>query len=191
MTPRYSYSVRKVLETIKPSDACLQDLVVFKEIVDSLASSASKETHYHNLNQWSDQVYEFIHKMLDKYGFINGNVAANEKNVDASFWWKIYSVVGSLIYSPNLKPLVLVANHHSSAYDRNEALRKDLAIIIRRFIRFEPEGKYEYDVFYEEAGETCTGSTKGNNKKHAIENFKKNFDMDFVKIKHLQRLSLR
>lgn len=190
MKPLYSHSVRQALEAIKPSENCLQDLMAFKKFIDSLESSSSKKTHYAELNQWSDPVYKFIHNMLDKYGFISGDVSANLKNADASFWFKIYSVMSNVTYSSNLKPLELVALHHCSAYDRNEALRKDIAIIIRRFIKIEPTGKYEYDVFYEESGETFIGSTKGDNQKHAIENFKNIFEMDFVKIKHLQRLGL-
>ena len=183
-----SYSVNECLAHDQPSKECLDDLVSFKSFLDSMTDKASKETHYEKLNDWSDPIFQYVHSMLKKYGFKNGDPEANSKNVNASFWWKIYSVVSNVIYSTNLKPEILVALHHSSAYDRNEALKKDIDIIIRYFIKFEPSGKYSYDVFYSEAGYELSGSTKGNNKKHAIENFKKQYGPNVI-VKHLQRLS--
>ena len=40
--------------------------------------------------------------------------------------------------------------------------------------KFQPQGKYEYDVFYTLDGEIMTGHTKGDNQKHARENFYEN-----------------
>jgi len=188
MKSKYSYSVEKCLNHEGVSEKCLSDLIPFKELLDSLEPTASKNTHYDRLDEWSDKVYEYVHDMLKKHGFVNGNMEANAKIPDAGFWWKIYGVVSDVCYSSNLNKTALVATHHTSAYDRNEALRKDVDVIIRKFIKFEPNGKYAYDVFYTEADYEITGSTRGDNKKHAIENFKKEYGPN-VKIKHLQRLS--
>ena len=49
-------------------------------------------------------------------------------------------------------------------------------------------GKYLYDVFYEECGELFTGSVRGDNMKHAKENFIMIYGE--LKINHFQRLPL-
>lgn len=98
-----------------------------------MTDKACKGTHYEKLNDWSDPTFQFVHDMLEKYGFKSGDMVGNEKNVDALFWWKIYDVVSNVIYSLNMKLTVLVAIHHSSAFDRNEALKKDIQVIIDHF----------------------------------------------------------
>ena len=55
--------------------------------------------------------------------------------------------------------------------------------------KFEPQGKYDYDVFYTLDGEMMTGYTKGNNQKHATENFYAVYDQR-AKIEHFQRYPL-
>ncbi|MEK6828999.1 MAG: hypothetical protein AABY15_02650 [Nanoarchaeota archaeon] len=185
---KYSHSVEECLIHQGTSEDCLKDLIPFKELLDSMESTASKKTHYDRLSEWSDKAYGYVHDMLKKRGFVSGDMEANANKPDAGFWWKVYGIVSSVCYSSNLKQTALVATHHTSAYDRNEALRKDIDVIIRKFIKFEPIGKYSYDVFYVDADYEITGSTRGDNKKHAIENFKKEYGPD-VKVKHLQRLS--
>ena len=56
--------------------------------------------------------------------------------------------------------------------------------------KFQPTGKYEYDVFYTLNGEMMTGYTKGDNQKHARENFYVEYE-EWAKIKHFQRYPLR
>lgn len=120
-TNRKSYSV---LETINfLADASIDavtDLQTFVVFLESFRLTASKETHYKKLEHWTGPVYNYAHNMLKKYGFVNGDPEANNKNPDARFWWSVYNIVSNVIYSPHLKSEV--ANHHSSAYDRNEAL---------------------------------------------------------------------
>ena len=51
--------------------------------------------------------------------------------------------------------------------------------------KFEPQGKYEYDVFYTLDGEMMTGHTKGDNQKQAKENFYVEYE-ERAKIQHFQ-----
>ena len=122
----------RVQETIdnseNVSEKCKQDLLVYLQHINDLSKTASKYTHYDKLNEWSESAYGFIHKMLKKYKFVNGNPEANAKLPDASFWWNIYGVISNIHYSPNLQ--TKVAAHHSSAWERNEALRLDIEYII-------------------------------------------------------------
>ena len=67
--------------------------------------------------------------MLKKYGFVNGEPEINAKNFKATFWWQIYDLVSNIIYSPNLKTEVF--SHHSSAYERNEALIIEVNYILQ------------------------------------------------------------
>lgn len=106
------------------SPDCIKDLHEFHHEVIEWQNKASKKTHYEDLNIWSDDVYGFIHRMLEKYGFVNGNPEANAKNPEANFWWMVYGLMSSIIYSPYLKSEV--AYHHSSAFERNRALLGEL-----------------------------------------------------------------
>ena len=59
------------------------ELPWFKEFIklcEYLRDIASKETHYHNLNEWSDYVFGFIHKQLKRTGFISGNAYHDSNN---------------------------------------------------------------------------------------------------------------
>lgn len=107
---------------------CLEDLDVFKSLLESLRETASKKTHYHNLNEWNDKVYDFVHNKLSENGFKNGDPEANDKNPGARFWWHVYGIVGGIHYSKHLK--TDVANHHSSAYERNEALIAEIEDVL-------------------------------------------------------------
>ncbi len=110
------------------NEEVLKDLQKYQELLTSLSDTASKKTHYDNLNDWSDKAYGYIHDMLKKYGFKNGDVEANNKNPDARFWWAVYGVLSSITYSPYLK--TEVALHHSSAYERNEAMIQEVKTLI-------------------------------------------------------------
>ena len=124
-----SYNVEKTINNSeKVSEKCKQDLLVYLNLINELSKTASKKTHYVNLEEWSNSSHKFIDKMLKKYKFVNGNSEANEKLPDAKFWWNIYGVLSSIHYSPNLKTNVDI--HHSSAWERNEALRLDIEYII-------------------------------------------------------------
>lgn len=127
---RYSYSVQETRKLIgAASKEAVADLHTYKSLLENLRATASKKTHYQDLESWNHDVYEYVHNMLKKYGFVSGNPEANALIPDASFWWKIYSVVSSVIYSPHLKSEV--SAHHSSAFERNEALIGEINDILK------------------------------------------------------------
>lgn len=123
------YSTKKVLEVEGVDIECKKDLFPFLDVIESQTDVASKSTHYHNLDEWNDVIYDYIRSMLKKYKFKNGDVEANAKNPQASFWWAIYGLKGSIIYSPSLK--TEVATHHASAFERNEALKAEVNCLIK------------------------------------------------------------
>ena len=59
------------------------------------------------------------------FGFIN---ASPKQHVDAAFWWLIYGLMSNVHFSLNLK--TEVAYHHASAWERSQALMKDVEDII-------------------------------------------------------------
>lgn len=119
---RLAYAVEKCFKNSNMvSDAAIADLQPFQELLETLTKTASKKTHYDNLDKWSEQVFKYIHKMLKKYRFKNGGL---EQPVDARFWWNVYDIASSCVYSPNLE--TQVATHHASAFERNESLKKDI-----------------------------------------------------------------
>jgi hypothetical protein len=104
--------------------SCNNDFETYISLVNNLSSTTSKKYFYDGLNEWNHNVYNYVHDMLKKYGFVNGDIETNRKNPCAMFWWEIYQVVGNIIYSPFLKTESVP--HHSSAFERNEALIKEL-----------------------------------------------------------------
>jgi len=96
----------------------------FKQMCIGLREVASKKTHYQDLDEWSDVVFGYVRKMLKKTGFKNGRPEENAKNPNATLWWAIYGMVGNITYSQYLQ--TRVARHHSSAWERNEALIMEL-----------------------------------------------------------------
>lgn len=105
------------------------DLQGFYLLIKAQQSTASKNTHYDKLDDWSKPLYQYIHDMLRKYGFVNGDPEANKKLPDALFWWGVYKCMNSVIYSTNLK--TQVSSHHSSAWERNEVLMIEVPILAK------------------------------------------------------------
>ena len=125
---KFSYSVQKCLEA-NTSKMSFNDLNTFLVRLQELDAKASKKTHYEKLDEWLDTVYDFLHKQLNKYGFINGGAAmGKEQPTDAAFWWAVYNVMSSVIYSIHLKSVT--EYHHSSAWERSQALMADIQDII-------------------------------------------------------------
>lgn len=122
-TLKLPYWIERLFEEVeieKVSQQAKDDLKGFYSLIIEQKSLASKNTHYDKLNEWSDPLYAYIHKMLQKYRFVNGNPEANKKLPDALFWWGIYLCMSNVIYSLNLN--TQVARHHASAWERNEVL---------------------------------------------------------------------
>ncbi len=65
--------------------------------------------------------------MLNKYGFVNGGP---NQNPEARFWWStVYNTMSHITYSKYLE--TKTARHHASAFERNEALVKELKDIMK------------------------------------------------------------
>ncbi len=125
---KVSYRVEKCLE-LETSVKSFNDLSIFLTELIELDETASKETHYHELDKWMDPVYGLIRKQLEKYGFIEAAPSKGKTQpMDAEFWWAIYAVLSSVCYSMHLKSQT--AYHHSSAWERNQALMGDIQDII-------------------------------------------------------------
>jgi len=124
---RPSYDMKECLDCVNVSNESLIDLSNYLNLINELSITASKNTHYEKLDEWSTLVYDYIHKMLNKYGFVQ---AVQEQNPDAEFWWCLYGLLSNIIYSPNL--ITEVSNHHSSAFERNEALKLDLEYLLNK-----------------------------------------------------------
>ncbi len=125
------FRTRECIEAGKNASlGAIEDAHKYLSLVQGWQGTASKRTHYTDLELWSEPAYEFIRKMLNKYGFINGNPEANAKNPNANFWWQIYCLLSNIVYSPNL--VSEVAYHHSSAFERNRALMIELNILLSK-----------------------------------------------------------
>jgi len=127
------HSTQKAIDTLPNNKQVKGELEGLLSLLESLSSIACKSTHYEHLNDWSDRVYDYVRLMLKHNKFKNGDVAANNKNPGARFWFNMYCMVGDIIYSPNLQSEV--APHHSSAYSRNEAFKAEVKIILDKAIK--------------------------------------------------------
>ena len=79
----------------------------------------NNETCYSDSKEsFHSKKYDYIHKMLDAAGFVNGEPTKNEfeKNPIANFWWNIYQSVNGTL---NVYPF---PHHHCSSKELQEAL---------------------------------------------------------------------
>lgn len=124
------HSVKEIVMSFdKTAKESQQDFKEFFELVKEQSVNASKRTHYDRLNEWSKPIWDRIHFLLEKYGFKNGEREENQKNPNVVFWCFVYEMFSNIIYSPNLK--TQTAHHHSSAYERNEAMIFELSEVFR------------------------------------------------------------
>jgi len=132
--PNISAALQDCINCTGVSPEAYEDLLVFMTVLEAQQLVASKETHYVKLHAWSNAVNGFAHKTLMKHKFVNaGAIMGIEQPADANFWWHVYCLIANVCYSPNLHSKV--ADYHSSAYERNEALIEDLRILIERVIK--------------------------------------------------------
>lgn len=109
--------------------AILADL---KDFLDHLKKiSPSTRTHYQELDEYISYKYDFIGKILDKYGFINGEKELNSKNKPATFFFEIYARLESFAGSALFVSSDGVTPTKSSARDRNNWLMSELEQLIR------------------------------------------------------------
>ncbi len=95
---------------------------------EGLRKTASTQTHYDRLNEWSDEVYDYIRKKLTEFGHVSGSLV-NVASPNLCLWFGIHGLVSSVSYSPYLE--TRVARHHASAYERNDALIAELSELKR------------------------------------------------------------
>jgi len=93
-------------------------------------TTASKRGFYDRLVEYNKPISDHIHGALTDAGFANGEPAKNtpEANPDAAFWWALYNTWCNIVYSPN--HMSIHPNHHSTAFDRNEALIAEIEYLI-------------------------------------------------------------
>lgn len=128
----YSYQCGKILScTDGVSELAVNKLEEFLQLVKEAGLTASKNYFYDRIDEWSDPLYDFISKTLKNFGFKNGNREYNDQFPDIVFWWEIYGIISSTIYSPNLQ--TQTQNHHSSAYERNCVLEIELQYVLDEF----------------------------------------------------------
>jgi hypothetical protein len=135
MTVKYkcSYSTQRCIDYFKLHfneipKRVIDDIRRLLCILEKLSETASKKTHYDKLDEWNKPIYDFASDTLKRFGFVNGNPEANAKNPPAEFWWRVYQILGDVIYSPHLKSQT--ENHHSSAWERNEALKCEFCYLL-------------------------------------------------------------
>lgn len=112
----------------------IKELNAFLVLLKTL--NPSSKTHYHQLDSWSEPIYQFIRSRLDCHGFKNAEPEHNKSIPMVSVWWEIYRALGSVQDSPDL--ITEVANHHSSALERHNAFLVDIHAILKAIS--EPEG---------------------------------------------------
>lgn len=100
----------------------LSNLLVLLE-----SSNPSDKTHYHLLDQWSEPIFDFINDRLNESGFVNADPNHNATIPCVVFWYAVYMLFSCIDCSPHLK--TSVAQHHSSAKERNEAFIKEVRLI--------------------------------------------------------------
>lgn len=126
---KISFRAEKAIKILSNASMdAVSNIHKFKTFLECLRNTASKKTHYDNITDYLNPVYEYVHNELANFGFVTGEPEINKKNPDASLWWAIFGIVNSITFSPHLK--TNVASHHASAYERNEALILELEVII-------------------------------------------------------------
>lgn len=118
--PELYHAMKKIVDDkLLPNDK--KDFVEFINLLETIQSTASKETHYHELEESLNPIYESIRQKLYAAGFKNGEPEHNAKLPTVQFWWNIYSTFSSIIYS-QFKPAEQCSLHHSSAHARITAM---------------------------------------------------------------------
>jgi hypothetical protein len=128
LSTQYMSSTLETKKIIGVSIEAKNDVHTLLELCYTLRSTASKKGSYDHLEDWTKPVYELHSRILHHYGFKNGDVEYNNSIPDIQYWWGIYGIINNIIYSPNLH--TEYENHHSSAWERNEALIAELEFLI-------------------------------------------------------------
>lgn len=117
-TTYLSHHAKEAINLFKNCPATLiDDLNDFKRLLEDWTTKASKETHYYGLNYWENAVLKFITTKLQ-----------DQSSLNYLFWLNLYKTANTIHLSPHLK--TNVKRHHSSAYERNQALLVELNSIL-------------------------------------------------------------
>lgn len=122
----------RYIDDARNINASLEAKESVKELLSlcyKLRETASKNYGYDRLNEWSKPISDLISTILYRHGFKNGEKEYNDTLPDVVYIWKVYETWTLIIYSPNLK--TKVANHHASAYERNEAFIIELENLLK------------------------------------------------------------
>lgn len=113
------------------SKDCMNDIKSFTDFLSKL--EPCKETHYQNLDETFDSVYEKLDILLTKYGFVNGDPEANDLIPEIKLLWTIYKEIDCSQYSKFYNDVIEnCARHHISAYARIYCLHKELTLFLNK-----------------------------------------------------------
>lgn len=101
----------------------LEDFIVFLE-----SMKPSPKPRYVELDEWQDPVREKIDKYLKANGHIPNDRHHNESSPVIMFWRTVYSTISFITSSAFIE--TKVARHHASAKSRNNALIKELSVVL-------------------------------------------------------------
>lgn len=106
---------------MKTAENLKDDIDSLIALVESSGKTASKNSHYDDLDPWRKPIYAHLRNILDEYGFENGEKDIND---EVTFWWQIYNYFSNIIYSQYIQTDGPV--HHASAFSRNAAFLEEL-----------------------------------------------------------------
>jgi hypothetical protein len=113
------------------SKDCINDIKTFTDFLSKL--EPCKETHYKNLDETFDSVYEELSILLNKYGFTNGDPEANDLIPEIKLLWMIYQEIDCHQYSRFYDDVTEnCAIHHISAYARIYCLHQELKLFLNK-----------------------------------------------------------
>jgi hypothetical protein len=104
-----------------------EDIIKLYRLVCEISLSRSQNDFYSDIEEWSKPIYTFIKSRLEHFGFINGQ----KKQVpDAQYWLHVFELFLNITLSRHLNTDVV--RYQASAFERNEAFKKELEDWIAR-----------------------------------------------------------
>jgi len=107
-------SFLKYVECVELTD--ITDISNMRKLISLVKrAKVTKKRGYQGLDNYRKVKYDFLHKMLDKEGFVNGDATKNtfEKNPKADFWYRVFGLADKAINHPDLND-----DHHASTARR-------------------------------------------------------------------------
>ncbi|CAH7429672.1 conserved hypothetical protein [Vibrio chagasii] len=94
-------------------------------------SNPSTRPNYDKLEEWEKPIYDFISSKLKDSGFINADKEHNNKSPLIMLWWNIHGYLPFIVKSSFMEPHDPI--HHASAYSRNNAVIKELSVLLKAY----------------------------------------------------------